>query len=220
MKKKLLIFGNGEIAELAYFYFSKFTNIKIEAFIVDKIFIKENLFCKKPVVPFEKINERFNINEYSFFVALGYQNINEIRKKKYLEIKKLGYNFETFISPNAIILSKSIGNNCFIFENNVIQPQVKIGDNVTLWSGNHIGHHSSIGDHSFISSHVVISGNVNIGQQTFVGVNSTIRDNINIGKKCIIGAGCKIFHDAPDLSVYREKASQKSILTSEKLKKI
>jgi UDP-3-O-[3-hydroxymyristoyl] glucosamine N-acyltransferase len=67
---------------------------------------------------------------------------------------------------------------------------------------------------------VVISGNVNIGEQTFIGINSTIRDNINIGKKCIIGAGCKIFNHVPDFSVYREKTSARSIITSDKLKKI
>lgn len=220
MKKKLLIFGNGQIAELAYFYFSKFTNFKTEAFIIDKEYIKESLFCEKPIIPLDKISDTFNINEYSFFVALGYQGVNEIRKKKYLEIKKLGYGFETFISPNAIVLNNNIGDNCFIFENNVIQPKVTIGNNVTLWSGNHIGHHSTVNDHCFISSHVVISGNVNIGQQTFIGVNSTVRDNTNIGKKCIIGAGCKIFSDAADFSVYREKSSTRSILTSDKLKQI
>ena len=220
MNKKLLIFGNGQIAELANFYFTKFSNLKIEAFILDKEFIKESSFCEKPIIPLDKIKERFSTKEYSFFIALGYQGVNEIRKKKYLEVKKLGYEFETFISPNATILSKDIGNNCFIFENNVIQPKVKIGNNVTLWSGNHIGHHSTLGDHCFISSHVVVSGNVNIGQQTFIGVNSAIRDNVTIGKKCIIGAGCKIFNNAPDFSVYREKTSLKSELTSDKFFKI
>jgi sugar O-acyltransferase (sialic acid O-acetyltransferase NeuD family) len=220
MKKKLLIFGNGQIAELAHFYFTKFSNLKIEAFILDKEYIKESSFCEKPIISLDNIKEKFNIKEYSFFIALGYQGINEIRKKKYLEIKKLGYEFESFISPNATILSKDIGENCFIFENNVIQPKVKIGNNVTLWSGNHVGHHSTLDDHCFISSHVVISGNVDIGQQTFIGINSTIRDNITIGKKCIIGAGCKILNHAPDFSVYREKNSLRSALTSDKLKQI
>jgi sugar O-acyltransferase (sialic acid O-acetyltransferase NeuD family) len=220
MKKKLLIFGNGQIAELAYFYFTKFSDLKIEAFILDNEYIKESSFCEKPIIPLEKVKEKFSTQEYSFFIALGYQGVNEIRKKKYLEVKKHGYEFETFISPDASILSKDIGDNCFIFENNVIQPKVKIGNNVTLWSGNHIGHHSTLDDHCFISSHVVISGNVNIGEQTFIGINSTIRDNINIGKKCIIGAGCKIFNHVPDFSVYREKTSARSIITSDKLKKI
>jgi acyl-[acyl carrier protein]--UDP-N-acetylglucosamine O-acyltransferase len=30
--------------------------------------------------------------------------------------------------------------NCFILEDNTIQPHAQIGANVTLWSGNHVGH--------------------------------------------------------------------------------
>lgn len=69
-----------------------------------------------------------------------------------------------------------MGDNCFVFENQTIQPFVKIGNDVIIWSGNHIGHHSMIGDHCFISSHVVISGNVKIEPYCFLGVNSSIRD--------------------------------------------
>ena len=35
MSKKLLIFGDGEIADLAFFYFSKKSDYNISAFIVD-----------------------------------------------------------------------------------------------------------------------------------------------------------------------------------------
>ena len=51
-----------------------------------------------------------------------------------------------------------MGDNCFIFEDNTVQPFVTLGNNLVLWSGNHIGHHSTLRDHCFISSHVVISG--------------------------------------------------------------
>ena len=113
-----------------------------------------------------------------------------------------------------------IGENCFIFENNVIQPYVSIGNNITIWSGNHIGHHSIIKDHTFISSHVVISGGVEIDEQVFLGVNSTIRDHIKIGKKSVIGAGSLILKNVEEKSVYYNDNSSKSKVTSDKLKKI
>ena len=113
-----------------------------------------------------------------------------------------------------------IGENCFIFENNVIQPYVFIGNNITIWSGNHIGHHSIIKDHTFISSHVVISGGVEIDEQVFLGVNSTIRDHIKIGKKSVIGAGSLILKNVEENSVYYNDNSSKSKVTSDKLKKI
>lgn len=68
-----------------------------------------------------------------------------------------------------------IGENCFIFEDNTIQPFVTIGDNRVLWSGNHVGHNPTVGDHVFVTSQVVISGACTIGDNSFLGVNATIR---------------------------------------------
>ncbi len=94
----------------------------------------------------------------------------------------MGYSMASFISPQATILNGGvIGDNCFILEDNTVQPYARIGSNVTLWSGNHIGHHSVIGDHTFIASHVVVSGGVEIGERCFVGVNATLRDHIEGG---------------------------------------
>jgi UDP-3-O-[3-hydroxymyristoyl] glucosamine N-acyltransferase len=80
-----------------------------------------------------------------------------------------------------------MGEHCFIFEANVVQPFVKIGRNVVLWSGNHIGHHSTIGDNCFVSSHVVVSGSVNVGRNCFLGVNSTFANNLEIGDDVWVG---------------------------------
>jgi hypothetical protein len=81
-------------------------------------------------------------------VALSYSKLNAVRKDKYLAVKALGYALASFISSRATVLNEGrIGENCFLFEDNTIQPFVTIGKNVTLWSGNHIGHHSVIDDH-------------------------------------------------------------------------
>ena len=91
-----------------------------------------------------------------------------------------------------------IGENCFILEDNTIQPFTSVGNNTILWSGNHIGHHSKIGNNCFISSHVVISGNCIVGDNTFISVNSSIADRTNIGKSCFIGMGVNITKDIDD----------------------
>ena len=113
-----------------------------------------------------------------------------------------------------------IGENCFILEENTIQPFVTIGDNVTLWSGNHIGHHSTIMNHTFISSHVVVSGGVEVGEQCFIGVNSTLRDHITVGNKCVIGAGVLLLGDAKNESVFIGKATEEKNFPSSEIKKI
>ena len=95
-----------------------------------------------------------------------------------------------------------IGENCFIFEDNTIQPFVKIGNNVILWSGNHIGHHTTIEDHNFISSHVVVSGQCLIKSNCFIGVNSTIGHAVEVAEETLIGAGSVITKNTDKLSVY------------------
>lgn len=113
-----------------------------------------------------------------------------------------------------------IGENCFILEDNTIQPFVTIGNNVTLWSGNHIGHHSVISDHCFIASHVVVSGGVEIGERSFIGVNATLRDHIKIGECCVIGAGAIILADAEAEGVYVGQGTERAKIPSSRLRKI
>ena len=110
--------------------------------------------------------------------------------------------------------------NCFILEDNTIQPFATIGANVTLWSGNHIGHHSMIEDDVFIASHIVVSGGVRVGQASFVGVNVTIRDHVTIGKKCVLGAGALVLEDQPDFSVVAPRGSERSPVPSNRLRNL
>jgi sugar O-acyltransferase (sialic acid O-acetyltransferase NeuD family) len=219
--KKLVIFGSGDIAQLAYFYFTKDSAYEVCAFSVDSEFMTDPVFCNLPVVPFETVVETYPPDEYCFFVALSYSKLNEVRKEKYFAVKAAGYELVSYISSHATVLNDGrIGDNCFILEDNTLQPFVKIGSNVTLWSGNHIGHHSTIHDHTFIASHVVISGGVEIGEQCFIGVNATLRDHIVVGEKSVVGAGVLLLSDAEANGVYIGSATERSKIPSGRLRKI
>jgi sugar O-acyltransferase (sialic acid O-acetyltransferase NeuD family) len=186
MKKSLIIFGTGDIAQLAHFYFQTDSQYEVVAFTVDAAYLQETTFCDLPVIAFEDILHFYPPTKYSMFIALSYSQLNLVRKEKYLTAKAIGYELASYISSKATLLQvKRIGDNCFILENNTIQPFVEIGNNITLWSGNHIGHHSVIHDHCFIASHVVISGGVEIEELCFIGVNATLRDHIKIGKDAL-----------------------------------
>lgn len=221
MKKRLVIFGIGEAAQLAHYYFTTDSQYDVVAFTVDAAFLEQTTFCDLPVVAFEEILERYGPEEHDLFVALGYSKLNAIRKEKYLMAKALGYRLPSFISSSATVLNaEKIGENCFVFEDNTIQPFVTIGNNVTLWSGNHIGHHSVIRDHCFIASHVVISGGVEVGEQCFIGVNATLRDHVKVGERCVIGAGALLLADAEPEGIYMGQATERSKVPSTKLRKI
>ena len=221
MTKKLIIFGLGEQAAIAYFYFSKFTSYDVAAFTVDDEFSGEkSLISGVPVIPLSQIQTHCRSEDHLAFVAIGYSKMNVLRRQKYDQMKALNYQFASYVSERCTNFSNSIGENCFILEDNTIQPFVQIGNNVTLWSGNHIGHHSKVMDDCFISSHVVISGGCVVGEKTFIGVNSTLRDHIKIGKSNMIGAGSIILSDTEDGSVYMTEMSEKSRVPSHRIRGI
>jgi sugar O-acyltransferase (sialic acid O-acetyltransferase NeuD family) len=221
MKKPLIIFGSGDIAQLAHYYFTKDSDHQVVAFTLDKAYLTETTFCGLPVIPFEEITAYYSPEHYKMFVTIGYSKLNAVRKEKYLAAKGMGYQLASYVSSHATVLNDgNIGDNCFIFEDNTIQPFVTIGNNVTLWSGNHIGHHSTIHDHCFIASQVVISGGVDIGESCFIGVNATLRDHIKIGEKCVIGAGTLLLADAEPEGVYIGSATERAKVPSTRLRNI
>jgi sugar O-acyltransferase (sialic acid O-acetyltransferase NeuD family) len=187
--KKLIIFGDSAFAEIAYEYFTYDSNYEVVAFTVSREFLKKDTLFDLPVVPFEEIASRYSPDQHEMHIALVYNQLNRIRIQFYNEAKSKGYKLANYISSKAFVWRNvEMGDNCFIFEDNTIQPFVKLGSNNVLWSGNHIGHHSVIGSHNFISSHVVISGFCEIGDANFMGVNSTMGNNLKLGNDCLIGS--------------------------------
>lgn len=219
--KPLVIFGAGQIAELAWFYFANDSSYRPVAFTVDRGFIDGNDFCGLPVIPFDELAQHYKAEDVDVFVALSYAKVNALRTQKVEEIRAAGYRAASYVSSRATVFPGFVvGDNCFILEDNTIQPFAKIGNNVTLWSGNHIGHHSVIEDNCFISSHVVISGGVRVGAGTFIGVNSTVRDHVSIGERCVIGAGSLITADTEPEGVYHTPAAERARVPSSRLRNI
>ena len=152
------------------------------------------------------------------FVAIGYSKVNRARSEVFRRCQAKGYKLASYMSTRASNYGPTdLGENSFVFEDNVIQPFVEIGSNVVIWSGNHVGHHSIIEDHCFVASHAVISGRVKVGRQSFIGVNSTIANGVTIGAENIIGAGALITRDTQDREVYRPVRTQPASVSSEKL---
>jgi sugar O-acyltransferase (sialic acid O-acetyltransferase NeuD family) len=198
--RKLVVFGDRQIAEVCAFYFEHDSDYELVAFTVDGAFLQQDRLGGKPVVPFEELGDRFPAADHDVFVAMSYAGMNKLRAAKTLAVEAAGYTLARYVSTKAYTWpGLAVGKNSFVMEANVIQPFAAIGDDTILWSGNHIGHHSRIGDHCFIASHVVISGNVEIGDHCFLGVNATIRDGVKVAPRCLVGAGALITRDtAPD----------------------
>jgi sugar O-acyltransferase (sialic acid O-acetyltransferase NeuD family) len=200
---KLIIFGAGDIARLAHYYFTRDSEHEVVAFTVDENYCQSDTFLDLPLVSFETVSSVYPAHHHKMFVALSYARMNKLREEKYRQAKENGYELESYVSSRCSFLTDNpVGDNCFILEDNTIQPFVTIGNNVTLWSGNHIGHDATIEDHCFLASHIVVSGYVRIRNNCFIGVNATLRNSITIAPETLIGAGAVIMKDTVEKGVY------------------
>ncbi len=203
MSERIVVFGTGDIARLAHYYFSRDSDGEVVAFTVDRDYCTGSEFLGLPLVPFDEVSARFHPREFRMFIAVSYARMNRVRAEKYTRAKALGYTLASYVSSRCSFLTDHpVGDNCFILEDNTIQPFVRIGNNVTIWSGNHIGHDSVIEDHCFVSSHVVIAGRVRIGAYSFLGVNATLRNGITVAPETLVGAGAVIVKDTVAKGVY------------------
>lgn len=215
----VVIFGSGDYARVAYAYLRDDSPHEVVAFTVHERYLSSGEMLGVPVVPFEALDESHPPSEYAMLVAIGFSGVNRARAEVYTECKRRGYELITYVSSQAFVSRDvEIGDNCFIFEANVIQPYVRIGNDVVIWSANHIGHDSTIEDHCFVASQVVISGNVTIGASSFVGVNATFRDGVKVAPRNVIGAGALIMKDTEEGAVYSARGTEVRPMKSWELK--
>ena len=216
--KKLIIFGTKSYAEIVYEYFTHDSEYEVVAFTVHENYLTTETFCNLPVIPFESINILYPPADFFIHIAIVYGKLNRTRERIFMEVKNKGYALATYISSRAFIWHNAkVGENCFIFENNTIQPFVEIKNNVVLWSGNHIGHSSVIENNCFVSSQVVVSGFCHIGSNCFLGVNSTISNHIKVGENTWVSPGAIITRNVPENSLIKGKRSENLPLNEELL---
>lgn len=213
--KKLIIVGDSAFAEIAYQYFEADTEYSVACFSVERNFLKKKFLEGLPIIPFEDIQLHYNPLDYYIYVAVVYTQLNQLRARLSNEAKRKGFKLASYISPKAFLWPNiKVGEHCFIFENNTIQPFVEIQNNVVLWSGNHIGHHSLIKNNCFIASHAVISGFCNVGENSFIGVNATLANNITIARDNWIGPNAVITKDTDPGSIYRPPQAELAKISS------
>jgi sugar O-acyltransferase (sialic acid O-acetyltransferase NeuD family) len=223
MKKKVVIFGILDTAELAHYYLTTDSVYDVVAFTVNKEYLKGNEFKPRhgdnsyPVVPFEELVSHYPPSEFLLFVPMTGLKMNKLRKEIYLQGKQMGYDYISYVSSKATVCDNKIGENCFILEDNTLQPFTEIGNNVVMWSGNHIGHHGKIEDHVFFTSHVVLSGHCHVKERAWFGVNSTIRDYTTIGEGCLIAMGSLITKSTEDGSFYMGLPAKKQAKNAEEV---
>jgi sugar O-acyltransferase (sialic acid O-acetyltransferase NeuD family) len=210
MGRDLIIVGDSLFAEIAHEYFTHDSDYDVVAFSVESAYRRQDTFRGLPVIPFEQLEQHCDPASHAVYAALVYTQVNRLRTRLAAAAKAKGFALASYVSSRAFVWRNvEIGEHCFVFEDNTLQPFVRVGDNCVLWSGNHVGHHSTVRDNVFIASHAVISGSVTIGENSFVGVNATLVNDIEIGADNWIGPHTTITRDTEPDTFWRPARSEK-----------
>jgi len=221
MKKDLVIFGIGKIAEVIYYYAKNECDFNVVAFCVDEGFKKTDQFQGVPVVAFETIENTYPPAKHNMFIAIGYHDLNRLRENRCREAQEKGYELVSIISPLAHLPSNvSYGVNCFIMPPAIVHPCAKLGNNVFVFSGAMVAHHATIEDNCWLTSCCNISGNVRIGANTFVAVNATVGHSVTVGSNCFLGANTLITKNLEADKVVIEESTKPIRLTSQQFLKM
>lgn len=201
-KQKCVVFGVNDFAVMVQDYMTRFSDIEVVAYTLNKEYITEEKIGDLPVVPFEDIVELYPPEKYSMIVTLGYRRMNDMRKKIFTEAKALGYRMENFIHPTVYRDTEDIGEGNIIFENATINSGAKIGNGNIIWNGCHVSHECTLGDFNFMAGASVLAGKVTLKNNCFMGLHCTVSGGVTCADYTLVGANGFLAHDSKPYGVY------------------
>ncbi len=216
--EKLILYGNGAVAEVLHHLFSHGDDYQVVAFTVDRHLVDADRLHGLPLVPWDEVANRFPPADHRMMIAVGYVNVNRLRDERYQQAREMGYRLISYVSPTASLWDGFVlGENCRIGDNVTIQPFARIGDDVFIGSDSFIGHHCVIKDHCFLSARVSMAGHVTVEPYCYIGINATIRNKVRIAQACVIGAGAVILGDTIERGVYMSQPADLLPVRSDQL---
>ena len=75
--KKLILFGNSLMAEIAFYYFKNFTNYDLKYFVSEKKYIKNKKIFNIEVISLEDFLKKKD-RSFNVFIARGYSKLNNL----------------------------------------------------------------------------------------------------------------------------------------------
>lgn len=200
--RNLVIYGDGIHAERVFQYILHEKQDNVVAFTNEDNRITRKTIMNYPVIPLSELDGQLKQGDYSLIIAFGYSQMNNIRKKVFLECKELGYKVATYISPNAMVYSTNIGEGTIVLPGAFIGLGTTIGKCCLISETSYVGHNITMEDYVFVSANVAIGGYVQVGNNCFVGVHSTIKDRIDVNDYTLVGAAANIVKNTDKYGVY------------------
>ena len=192
MGKKIIMIGNGSYSQTLMYYIDSIEDWEIVAYADESQHEVGEIFNGLPILSVGNLAKAYPPHSYDLVMGVGYLNMNENRKRIFLNLKSSGYKFLNIIHPTAILNNAKIGEGNVILENVVVEPNTVIGDNSIIWSSVLIGHNVTIESHNHLAACSLMAGNTYLEECCFLGNHSTIKDGIKIAHHTLIGAGAYV----------------------------
>lgn len=192
---KLIINGTTQFSTMIAKLVEMEGRAEIVAFTTARRFINEAHLDGKPVVPFEDLTSRYDLENTRILNTIGYSKMNTVRERVNAEIEESGFVQYSYISSKAFIAvnKEDLENKgVIIMPNAFIGTDVLIGKSVVVYSNCSLTHDIQIEDNVFLGSGCVIGGRVRIGRNSFIGMNSTIKNRISLAPFSLVGCGSNV----------------------------
>lgn len=206
---KTVLVGNAITARILYGYLRQDERYEVAGCVVDDAFASQTDLPELETVPLSGLQARFPASSCKLLMAMGYAQVNAVRKSIYDRLIGMGYTFETYVHPNAMIYTeKPLGEGCVVMPGALVEPGANVGCDTFLFGNTVVAHDASIGDHCWLAAGAVISGMAIIGDCSFIGVNGTVSNKVEVGDGCIVGGAAFISKNIKANSVYLARSAE------------
>ena len=114
-------------------------------------------------------------------ITVGHIKSNATRLRLFRELKKIGYQLPTIVSPFAYVSKhSSVGEGTVVMHQAMININAAVGDNCIINTKSLIEHDVVIEDHCHISTASIVNGESRVMTNTFYGSNAVSRQTARI----------------------------------------
>ena len=134
-------------------------------------------------------------SDMTFAFCIGAVNSEGLAKREKI-IKSLqndGLNFETLISPRAVV-SKGValGSGVIVAHGVVLSVDAVIGDFCIINTSAVVGHDAMVGSNSVLAPLSFLGGNVQVKNNVLIGPNSSVLEGRVVGENSVVGCGAVV----------------------------
>lgn len=119
--------------------------------------------------------------ETAFLITIGQIGSPSMRKILYRKLKELNATLPVIISPLAYVSPHArVAEGTIVLHGVIINACASIGTNCIINTNSLIEHDSVVGDHCHIATGAIVNGGVDVGDETFLGSGAVTRQNTSI----------------------------------------